>query len=133
MFDIRLLTEADYPQLVEWWKWHRFPPPAQEMLPDNGTCGIMLSKNGVNVCVGFVYFTNSKMCWIEFIVSNPNYRESDRKESIKVLINSLSELANQHGFKVAYTNLKNTSLVNHFADCGYVAGSKETTEMIKFL
>jgi hypothetical protein len=133
MFKSRLLEESDYPQLVEWWKWHRFSPPLQEMLPDNGTCGIMLSKDGINICTGFIYFTNSKMCWIEFIVSNPDYRESDRKECLELLINSLCNLAGNYGFKVAYTNLKNASLIDRFTDCEFVKGSVNTTEMIRGL
>lgn len=133
MYNTRLLEETDYPQLVEWWKFWRFPAPLQEMLPENGTCGIMLSKDGINICAGFIYFTNSKMCWIEFIVSNPNYKEKDRKEAITQLINSLCELAGSYGFKVAYTNLKNESLINHFTECQFVKGTSNTTEMIKSL
>lgn len=133
MFNARVLKEEDYQELASWWKWWKFPPPAQEMLPNNGTCGIMLSKEGVNVCAGFIYYTNSKMCWIEFIVSNPNYRKSDRKEALLVLINELGDIAKSKGFKVAYTNLKNASLINHFADCQYIKGSIQTTEMIKIL
>ncbi len=133
MFDKRLLTESDYDQLVEWWKWHRFTPPLKEMLPDNGTCGIMLSKNGVNIIAGFLYFTNSKMCWIEFIVSNPDYREPDRKKAKQHLIDNLCDLAKQHGFMVAYTNLKNASLIKDFDACNFIQGSKETIEMIKIL
>ena len=103
------------------------------MLPNNGTCGIMLSKEGITICAGFVYYTNSKMCWIEFVVSNPDYRESDRKEALVSLINELGEIAKSQGYKVAYTNLKNASLINHFSDCQYIKGSTDTTEMIKVL
>jgi len=50
-----------------------------------------------------------------------------------LLINELGEIANVQGYKVAYTNLKNTSLINHFIDCQYIKGSVQTTEMIKIL
>lgn len=62
MFSARVLKEEDYTELISWWKFWRFPAPAQEMLPNNGTCGIMLSKEGINICAGFIYYTNSKMC-----------------------------------------------------------------------
>lgn len=133
MFSARILKEEDYKELVSWWRWWRFAPPAQEILPNNGTCGIMISKDGINICAGFIYFTNSAICWVEFIVSNPDYRESDRKEALTTLINELGNIAKQKGFKVVYTNLKNASLVNHFTDCEYIKGSTETIEMIKLL
>ena len=73
------------------------------------------------------------MCWIEFVVSNPNYRESDRKEALVSLINELGKIAKSQGYKVAYTNLKNASLINHFLDCQYIKGSIQTIEMVKIL
>ncbi|MDM1494987.1 hypothetical protein HX063_06110 [Myroides odoratimimus] len=130
MFSVRIIKEEDYPELLTWWKWHRFPAPDLEMLPNSG---VMLSKEGINICAGYIFFTNSKICWIEFIVSNPNYRESDRKEAIKELILQLGYIAKDNGFKVAYTNLKNPSLINRFADCEFIKGSTNTTEMIKML
>ncbi|QQU04260.1 hypothetical protein [Myroides odoratus] len=133
MFNARVLKEEDYLELVSWWTWWRFSPSLQELLPNNGTCGIMLSKEGITICTRFIYYTNSKMYWIEFVVSNPNYRESDRKEALVSLINELGEIAKVQDYKVPYTNLKNTSLINHFSDCQYIKGSTHTTEMIKVL
>lgn len=82
------------------------PPPLQEMLPNNGTCGIMLAKEGINICTGFIYYTNSKICWIEFVVSNPNYRESDRKEALVSLIHELGELLKVKDTKSLIPTLK---------------------------
>ncbi|KZE77495.1 hypothetical protein AV926_14060 [Myroides marinus] len=130
MFSARIIKEEDYTELLTWWKWHRFSPPLLEMLPNSG---VMISKEGVNICAGYIYFTNSKICWIEFIVSNPNYRELDRKEAIKELILQLGYIAKDNGFKVAYTNLKNPSLIKFFSDVGYHEGSINTTEMISLL
>lgn len=130
MFSARIIKEEDYTELLTWWKWHRFPAPDLEMLPNSG---VMISKEGINICAGYIYFTNSKICWIEFIVSNPNYRELDRKEAIKELILQLGYIAKDNGFKVAYTNLKNPSLIKCFSDVGYHEGSINTTEMISLL
>lgn len=130
MFSARIIKEEDYNELLTWWKWHRFSPPLLEMLPNSG---VMLSKEGINICAGYIYFTNSNICWIEFIVSNPNYRESDRKEAIKELIQQLGYIAKDNGFKVVYTNLKNPSLIKYFSDVGYIEGSVKTTEMINLL
>lgn len=130
--EFRLLEDLDYDTLCKWWKWWRFSAPPKDSLPHNGKGGIMVSRDSVDVCAGFIYFTNSNMCWIEFIVSNPEVKEN-RKEAITFLINELSELAKRAGVKVAYTSLKSQSLINNFSECEFITGSSNCTEMIKVL
>lgn len=125
-----MLTEEDYPELCKWWGWFRFPAPDQEFLPNNGTGGVMITKDGVNVCAGFLFFTNSKLAWLEYIISNPEYREIDRKDAIVFLISELTQMAKRKGFKAIFTSIKNQNLIKHYEACGYSKGSNNTTEMI---
>jgi hypothetical protein len=130
--ETRWLNDYDYDTLVEWWMWFRFPPPPKSTLPDNGKCGVMVTKDGVEVCAGFLYFTNSNMCWMEYIVSNPNVKDKNtRNDCIKFLIDKLSDLAEMNGFTVVYTSTKNENLINKYLDCGFFKGSENCTEMIK--
>ena len=110
-FDCRLLEEGDYENiLTKWWHdWRWAEPPAKDSLPQDGLCGLMISKDGVNICAGFIFLTNSKTAWCEYIISNFEYKEDDRGEAIEMLIHTLS------------------------AKCGYKFGSKGCTEMIKIL
>lgn len=134
MYSIRKLTEEDYPTLCEYWKFWRFPVPLQVCLPDNGTCGAMVMKDGVNIVAGFIYFTNSTMAWIEFIVSNPGVKDKkERKEAIRYLIAELCGIAKQEGYLLAYTSIKHPNLIHHYEACGFATGSKGTVEMIKIL
>ena len=130
MFSIRLLTDDDYPTLEKWWKFWKFTAPPKEYLPDYGRGGIMVTKDGIDICAGFLFFTNSKMAWLEFIVSNNEYKQKDRKQAIQFLINELTQIANIKGFKVVFTSLKNENLKKHFIECGYSIGSQNTTELI---
>ena len=132
MFKVRPLTEEDYTVLCEWWKWFRFPAPPQECLPNNGLGGIMVSRDGTDIVAGFLYFTNSKMCWLEFIVSNPQYRDKDRTEAIRLLIDELTGIAQRKGYKVVFSSVKKEGLVNHYEACGYSKNSG-TFEMVKIL
>lgn len=136
MFSLRSIKTEDYPMLCRWWSWFRFPAPPIECLPSNGenSLGGAIVMNGkTEICAGFLYFTNSKMCWLEFIVSNPDYREKDRKEAIQYLIYELSEIAKRKGFKVVFTSVKHPSLIKHYSDCGYSNSGSNTTEMVKLL
>ena len=130
--EARFLNESDYDNVLhKWWTEWNWTPPTKDMLPENGKCGIMVTSNGENVCAGFVYFTNSKMAWIEFIVSNKNYKESDRGQCIEFLINVLSELAKDKGFNYIYTSIKNQHLIKKYENCGFKKGDNNCQELIK--
>lgn len=130
MYSVRVLTEEDYPVLCRWWKENRFPAPPQDCLPSNGTGGIMVSKGEIDICAGFIYFTNSKLSWIEFPVADFNYRGNDRAEALQFLINELTGIAQRQGFKAVFSSVKNQNLINHFDACGFTK-NKNTTEVIK--
>ena len=133
--EVRYLKESDYDDiLVGWWSQWRWSAPAKDMLPQNGAGGIMVSKDGEDICAGFVYFTNSKTAWIEYIISNPSYKNrEDRKSALNMLINVLSIYVEQEGYKYIYTSLKNKHLIDRYADCGFLSGDKNCQEMIKIL
>jgi hypothetical protein len=89
------------------------------------------SKDGVDICAGFIYFTNSKTAWIEFIVSNFNYKEKDRKQALEFLISSLVDITRDvNKCKYIYTSLKSSSLIKRYENCGFKSGSTSCTEMI---
>ena len=56
--DVRYLIDSDYEILVDWWKDWRWDAPPRDMLPQDGVGGLMVSKDGVDICAGFIYFTN---------------------------------------------------------------------------
>tara|TARA_R110000824_G_scaffold57213_1_gene155836 strand:+ start:131 stop:541 length:411 start_codon:yes stop_codon:yes gene_type:complete len=133
-FKVRLLEKGDYENtLLKWWEDWKWDAPAKDFLPEEGLGGMMVSKEGVDICAGFLYYTNSKAAWCEFIVSNKQYRGKDRPDAIKSLLESLSEMGRWKGAKYIYTSLKNTNLIDRYKDCGYVQGSTGCTELIKIL
>lgn len=129
-FKIRLLKDKDYPTLLKWWMFWRFPAPKKEYLPDNGCGGIMVYKENIEICAGYLFFTNSKMAWLEYIVSNNEYKDKDRKDALSFLINELTQIAKAKGFEIVFTSVKNENLKKRYLECGYSIGSENTTEMI---
>ena len=85
--NVRELRESDWETLTGFWKsWPEWKtPPTKELLPLNGCGGVMICKGEQPVMAGFLYLTNSKVAWLEWIVSNPDYREDDRKEALELL------------------------------------------------
>ena len=98
-FNARKLTEEDYNSLVNWWKWWRWTPIPKNFLPDNGTGGIMIEKENKPIVAGFMYNTNSDAVVVEWIVSNPEYKNKDRKQAVELLLNTIEAVCKQQGKK----------------------------------
>jgi hypothetical protein len=133
MFKIRYLKLEDYDLLCKWWKAWNWDIPPRDFLPENGTGGFMLEKDGIPVIAGFIYFTNSAVAWSEFIISDKEYRNKDRKEAKHILIHELCELARKKGSKYIYTVVKNQFLKKDYQDVGFIEGTVKVDEMVKVL
>lgn len=134
-FNIRKLDENDYDQtLVGWWKDWGWTPPSKDFLPDNGSGGIMVLDGDEPVCAGFIYITNSRVAWVDWIVSNKNYRKKpQRKQALEYLIETLTDMSQDTGYIYTYALIKHPSLIETYEKFGYVKGDTYTSEMIKTL
>ena len=131
---VRKLTEEDYPTLVEWWKGWKWDPVPVDFLPDNGTGGAMvIDADGDPICAGFVYSTNSKVAWVDWIISSHQYKGDDRGQALDLLIATLSEYCKIMGAKYIYALLKHKGLVDRYKKFGFHKADTYNTEMIKTL
>jgi hypothetical protein len=130
-----MLRENDYAEtLIGWWNQWGWQAPPQDFLPNNGENGIMILDGTMPVCAGFVYLTNSKVAWVDWIISNKEYTDrAKRKEALLTLITKLTNMAHDLGSKYCYALIKNDSLINVYKECGYINGDTYTSEMIKIL
>ena len=132
---IRELNETDYSDiLVGWWGQWDWEPPQRDFLPDDGKGGIIVYDDDIPVCAGFMYLTNSKVAWVDWIVSNKEYtKKPQRKDAIKLLVSALTDICRNAGSKYSYALIKNMSLVTVYEELGYIKGDSYTGEMIKTL
>jgi len=132
---VRKLNSTDYEDtLVGWWKDWGWEAPVKDFLPDDGEGGIIVFDGDVPICAGFVYLTNSKVAWVDWIISSKTYNEKPkRREAIRLLISSLTNVCKDVGFKYSYALIKNKPLIKVYEELGYIEGDKYTTEMIKLL
>lgn len=131
--EIRKLTESDYETLEKWWKAWKWPPVEKEFLPDNGTGGFVVEKNGTMIVAGFVYVTNSKAVLLEWIISNPEYREDDRDMAITCLISTVEKIIKGWGYKYIFTIGRTKALINKHKELGWHVDDKPSHEIIKIL
>lgn len=132
---VRGLNKTDYDNiLLGWWSDWGWTAPPKDFLPNDGTGGIMVLDGDEPICAGFVYLTNSKVAWVDWIISNREYTEKQkRKDALDLLIASLTKLSRETGNKFAYALIKNQSLINRYERFGYIKGDSYTGEMIKLL
>ena len=128
---VRALQESDWEDLVSWWKWWRWPEINKAMLPMNGLGGLMVYKDNIPIVAGFLYLTNSKAVWLDWIVSNPNYKNKDRKEALELLIKSLEDVAIVQGYDIIISLTRNPHLINTHKKLGYTVDEKPSHEITK--
>ena len=130
---IRILKPNDYTDiLVGWWADWKWVAPQIDFLPMDGTSGMIVYDGDTPVCAGFLYITNSKVCWVDWIISNKQYtNRRNRRDALLYLIDTLSNVAVSNGAKYIYALIKNPSLINKYEQLGFVKGDSYTSEMIK--
>ena len=129
--NIRRLNNEDYSTLVKWWDaWPEWQAPPKTFLPDTG---FIVEKNNIGIVAGYVYMTNSKAALLEWIISNPEYRESDRKDAITLLIQAVERVLSDQGIKHVFTIGRHKSLINLHKKLGWMVDEKPSYEIIKNL
>ena len=130
----RKLRENDYEILVEWWKsWPDWSAPSKDFLPNNATGGLMVEKDGKPIVAGFMYETNSFGVLLEWIVSDPDYKDADRKEAIEKLIIDAEKEAKKMGYKYMFSIGRNKSLIETHKKLNWTVDKKPSHELIKKL
>ena len=131
-FNIRKLEASDWGTLVKWWdSWPEWTAPPKTFLPENGTGGLIVEKDKQPIVAGFLYFTNSQAVLLEWIVSNPDYKDTDRQEAIELLINMAEEICRKQGQVHMFSIGRNKHLIETHKKLGWGVDSKPSHEIVK--
>ena len=129
----RTLTESDYEILSDWWKAWGWPVMAKDMLPDNGTGGIMVENKGENIVAGFLYWSNSKLVWLDWIISNPDADKKIRKQAIEMLILTAEQMVKDAGSKYIMSISRSNSLLKIHEKLGWNIDKTPSHEITKVI
>lgn len=127
--EIRLIQDSDYEQYIVpfWNSWNSTPPP-KDFLPD---IGFIVFDKDIAVAAGYVYITNSKTCWIEWVCSDKNYTyRKNRKFALLLLLDTLTNICINGGYKYIFAVIKSDPLIKVYEKAGFVKGGTGT-EMFK--
>jgi hypothetical protein len=131
--NIRRITEKDWDILPSWWNKWKWTTPNRDSLPDNGLGGFIVEKEDVPIIAGFVYTTNSKGAWLEWIISNPEYREKDRQLALELLIQGAENVLKNQGFKYLLFIGRHKNLINTFEKFGWNVDKTPSYELMKII
>ena len=127
----RTLLEQDYSMLEEWWKAWGWPPVNKDVLPDNGTGGVMIEYEDKPIVAGFIYWSNSGMCWFDWVISDPNGNKKARPLAVKFLIQTVEQMVKDAGKKCIMSISRSNSLLKIHKKLNWVVDEKPSYEMIK--
>jgi hypothetical protein len=129
---VRNLKEEDYKTLSDWWTFWWGKPVERYALPDDLSEGILILKNDIPICSGFIYRTSSSsLFWIEFIISNNEIKDKElRDSSLDYLLQVLLELCKRAGAKTIFTSVKHPSLIKKYIKNGFTKGDDGMTNFI---
>ena len=132
--NIRRLTDKDWDTLVSWWSnWPKWQAPVKDFLPEDGKGGLIVEKDNKPIVAGFIYLTNSKTALLEWIVSNPKYREADRKQATELLITGAENLVKSLDYKYLFAVMQHKGLIETHEKLGWNKDNKPSYELTKVL
>lgn len=94
----RKYSISDIKTLNEWYAAHRLDVPEEDMFPE---IGYLVPEIGC----GFIYQTDSSLCFIDGYISNPESTGDERRDAFDIITQNLLIAAKEAGFRaiLAYT------------------------------
>ena len=128
--NVRRLRDEDYKTISQWWAKWKWPVIPKENLPPTG---LIVEKGDVSIVSRYIYITNSKGALLEWIVSNPEYREEDRSKAIELLIVSAENMLKDQGITYIFSIGRNKHLIETHKKLGWLVDDKPSYEMTKVI
>ena len=128
----RLISDSDYENvLTKWWSDWRWNAPAKDFLPK---VGFIVSYEDTDVCACYIYDTDSKVAWLEWTISNFQFKDKElRKECMKYMLDFSKVYMHSIGKKYIMSMAINQPLINTLKENGFIEGTKGSTELIYIL
>ena len=131
----RSFNDEDYITIFKWWDfwWGENKGIKREILPHNDYCYI-IEKNDTPIASGFLYIAkNAPMGYLTFVVSNPEYKEKDRRIIIEQLITNIEEEAKSQGIKFMFTVCESIHMQNMHNKLGWTISKAPSYETFKYI
>lgn len=127
----RFVTEYDLQKvLIPWWSAWKFPVPPVKCLPERG---VIVSDEEGDLYGGFLYLTDGRIGWMEWVVSNKGASVKRRRGALQYLVEVLSKMAKEEGMVLLFTSTVLGGFRNSLNKCGFMPGDSGMYQLIKSL
>ncbi len=149
MLRVRKLLESDWEFLPKWWdKYDQEPWIHTENFRDimpgafligeydtkrAGLGGFMVCKDDHPIAAMWLGLTNSHCALPTAAISDPEYRDKDRKKAIQLLVNFVTDFAKDLGFKYSFGWAQKGYMLDYYLKAGYNKFDNPSYELIKKL
>jgi hypothetical protein len=133
VYSVRRITEEDFALITKWCKDWKFPDIVSNLraLPERG---YIASCDSIDVFCGFLYLTDSLFAHPEWIISNKEVKDKDkRKQALKLLFAKMEEEAKELGHSIFLMSVKHPLLLKSLKEVGFEQTDKNMTNLIKIL
>jgi len=117
-------TFEHHDEVSGWWKERGWAPIPLATLP---TTGFIVP----GVCAGFLYLTDSNLCFLEWVISNPESESQDRSKGLDLLIDELLTEAENLGYKVVSTVTTHPKLILRYEEFGFKKADEQMTNLLR--
>ena len=121
--------KEDLEQVKTWWEFWRWGDRVDPIILSD--IGYVIEKDGLDLCVGWLYTTNSLMASLNLITANPFAPKKDINEGLDFLIECLSQRALKEGSRAIMSTVSNPGLAKRLKRLGFVDNGGELTHYIR--
>lgn len=100
--------KKDYNDISDWYLLRRSPPVPKEALPKTG---FIVENDNKKICACWLYKTDSNVCLIETLISDPRAKSEERNEAINLVVNNLVDNAKKDGYKIILITSKHNNVI----------------------
>ena len=139
---VRKLKESDWDILPSWWAKYNQEGFPKDMLPGSfpvegeheakreGLGGFMVCKGNHPIAAMWLWLTNSKTAIPAVVVSDKDYKDTDRSDALQLLVNFTTDFAEDMGFKYAFSWAKPGILLEKYKEADYHVDETPSYELI---
>ena len=129
--NLRRFKKEDLKTIEKWWEsWPGWKSPGEGFLPDTG---VVVTANDKLVMAGFIYLTNAKVALLEWIISDPDYRENNRKQALELLVTGGEEIIKSLGYTFCFSICRSKNLGETYKKLGWHEDKDPSFEFVKIL
>ena len=122
--NIRKIELEDYEFINKWWVQQGFVALSKDILPMNGLGGIVIEKDKP-IAAAYLYLTNSKVGYIDNLITDPKYISKDRFDIILMLMQACEKMAEEVGCLELWAMTESEGIIQRCKALGYSTSERK--------